>query len=95
MYPELSEIISKGHEHESVFIWLNIAVTFNRIFFFQGYDPLFIHKIKHKHILAKNYFSQIPVLASFITDDAEIEEIRKKYQEDTKPKVIEPRMPSP
>ncbi|XP_006090566.1 IQ and ubiquitin-like domain-containing protein [Myotis lucifugus] len=60
-----------------------------------GYEPLFIHKIKHKHILAKNYFSQIPVLASFIVDDAEIGEIRQKYQEDTSPKIIEPRMPRP
>ncbi|XP_059567669.1 IQ and ubiquitin-like domain-containing protein [Myotis daubentonii] len=60
-----------------------------------GYEPLFIHKIKHKHILAKNYFSQIPVLASFIVDDPEIGEIRQKYQEDTSPKIIEPQMPSP
>ncbi|ELK32810.1 IQ and ubiquitin-like domain-containing protein [Myotis davidii] len=60
-----------------------------------GYDPLFIHKIKHKHILAKNYFSQIPVLASFIVDDPEIGAIRQKYQEDTSPKIIEPQLPSP
>ncbi|KAG8524531.1 IQ and ubiquitin-like domain-containing protein [Galemys pyrenaicus] len=42
----------------------------------EGYEPLFIHKIKHKHILAKNYFSQIPLLASFILDDGEVNEIR-------------------
>ncbi|XP_004677228.2 PREDICTED: IQ and ubiquitin-like domain-containing protein [Condylura cristata] len=43
----------------------------------EGYEPLFIHKIKHKHILAKNYFSQIPLLASFILDDGEVNEIRR------------------
>ncbi|XP_004418800.1 PREDICTED: IQ and ubiquitin-like domain-containing protein [Ceratotherium simum simum] len=60
----------------------------------EGYEPLFIHKIKHKHILAKNYFSQIPVLASFIPD-GEIDEIRKKYHSETTPKIIELQTPSP
>lgn len=60
----------------------------------EAYEPLFIHKIKHKHILAKNYFSQIPVLASFILDDGEIDEIRKKYHTETPPKIIESLMPS-
>ncbi|XP_053409854.1 IQ and ubiquitin-like domain-containing protein isoform X2 [Nycticebus coucang] len=54
----------------------------------EGYRESFIHKIKHKHILAKNYFSQIPVLASFLLDDDEIGEIRMKYQSET-PKIIE------
>nr|XP_012607287.1 IQ and ubiquitin-like domain-containing protein isoform X1 [Microcebus murinus]XP_012607289.1 IQ and ubiquitin-like domain-containing protein isoform X1 [Microcebus murinus]XP_012607290.1 IQ and ubiquitin-like domain-containing protein isoform X1 [Microcebus murinus]XP_012607291.1 IQ and ubiquitin-like domain-containing protein isoform X1 [Microcebus murinus] len=49
----------------------------------EEYRPSFIHKIKHKHILAKNYFSQIPALASFILDDGEMDVIRKKYQSDT------------
>ncbi|XP_074049907.1 LOW QUALITY PROTEIN: IQ motif and ubiquitin-like domain-containing protein [Macrotis lagotis] len=31
----------------------------------EGYEPVFIHRIRHKHILAKNYFSQIPVMAAF------------------------------
>ncbi|XP_036102802.1 IQ and ubiquitin-like domain-containing protein [Molossus molossus] len=61
----------------------------------EGYEHLFIHKIKHKHILAKNYFSQIPVLASFIYDDAEIDEIRKKYEPETGPKIIESQSPNP
>nr|XP_003475091.1 IQ and ubiquitin-like domain-containing protein [Cavia porcellus]XP_023423101.1 IQ and ubiquitin-like domain-containing protein [Cavia porcellus] len=55
----------------------------------KGYKPLFVHKVKHKHILAKNYFCQIPVLASFIVDDGEIEEIRSKYHVDTAPKIIQ------
>uniref|UniRef100_A0A5F9DFY8 IQ motif and ubiquitin domain containing n=1 Tax=Oryctolagus cuniculus TaxID=9986 RepID=A0A5F9DFY8_RABIT len=59
----------------------------------QGYGPLFIHMIKHKHILAKNYFSQIPALAAFILDDAEIDEIRKRYHPDTAPKIIEIQRP--
>ncbi|XP_005402382.1 PREDICTED: IQ and ubiquitin-like domain-containing protein [Chinchilla lanigera] len=61
----------------------------------KGYGRVFIHRIKHKHILAKNYFSQIPVLASFILDDGEIEEIRSKYHVDTAPKIIEVRRPCP
>ncbi|XP_049497716.1 IQ and ubiquitin-like domain-containing protein isoform X2 [Panthera uncia] len=61
----------------------------------EGYEPSFIHKIKHKHILAKNYFSQIPVLASFILDDGEIDEIRKKYNSETTPKIIVSQRPSP
>uniref|UniRef100_A0A7N5P6Y0 IQ motif and ubiquitin domain containing n=1 Tax=Ailuropoda melanoleuca TaxID=9646 RepID=A0A7N5P6Y0_AILME len=61
----------------------------------EGYEPLFIHKIKHKHILAKNYFSQIPVLASFILDDGEIDEIRKKYHSETAPKIIVSQRPGP
>ncbi|XP_037692193.1 IQ and ubiquitin-like domain-containing protein isoform X2 [Choloepus didactylus] len=59
----------------------------------EAYEPLFIHKIKHKHILAKNYFSQITVFASFLLDDSEIDEIKKKYQTDTSPKIIECRRP--
>ncbi|XP_010341855.1 IQ motif and ubiquitin-like domain-containing protein isoform X2 [Saimiri boliviensis] len=61
----------------------------------EGYERSFIHKIKHKHILAKNYFSQIPVLASFILDDGEIDEIRQKYRSDTTPKIIESQRPPP
>lgn len=64
----------------------------NSIFFsLQGYGRLFIHKIKHKHILAKNYFSQIPVLASLILEDSEVEDIRSKYCTDKPPKIIEAR----
>ncbi|XP_065398592.1 IQ motif and ubiquitin-like domain-containing protein isoform X4 [Macaca fascicularis] len=61
----------------------------------EGYERSFIHKIKHKHILAKNYFSQIPVLASFILDDPEIDEIRWKHHSDTTPKIIESQRPPP
>ncbi|XP_008055258.1 IQ and ubiquitin-like domain-containing protein [Carlito syrichta] len=61
----------------------------------EGYRPSFIHKIKHKHILAKNYFSQIPVLASFILDDGKIDEIRRKYHPDTTPKIMESRQSPP
>ncbi|XP_036912388.1 IQ and ubiquitin-like domain-containing protein [Sturnira hondurensis] len=61
----------------------------------EGYRPLFIHKIKHKHFLAKNYFSQIPVLASFLLEDPEVEEIRKKYHPETTPKIIESPRPAP
>ncbi|XP_074840214.1 IQ motif and ubiquitin-like domain-containing protein [Carettochelys insculpta] len=32
----------------------------------EAYEVAFIHRIKHKHILAKNYFSQIPEMASFL-----------------------------
>ncbi|XP_032726149.1 IQ and ubiquitin-like domain-containing protein isoform X2 [Lontra canadensis] len=61
----------------------------------EGYEPLFIHKIKHKHILAKNYFSQIPVLASYLLGDGEIDEIQKKYHSETTPKIIVSQRPSP
>nr|XP_006202394.1 IQ and ubiquitin-like domain-containing protein [Vicugna pacos] len=61
----------------------------------EGYEPLFIHKIKHKHFLAKNYFSQIPLLAAFLLDDGEVDEIRKNHQTDTTPKIIEIQRPSP
>ncbi|XP_021093274.1 IQ and ubiquitin-like domain-containing protein isoform X2 [Heterocephalus glaber] len=61
----------------------------------KGYGLVFIHKIKHKHILAKNYFSQIPVLASFILDGGEMEEIKSKYHTDTAPKIIEVQRPCP
>ncbi|XP_077896421.1 IQ motif and ubiquitin-like domain-containing protein isoform X2 [Ictidomys tridecemlineatus] len=54
----------------------------------EEYGQVFIHKIKHKHILAKNYFSQIPALASYILDRGEFNEIRKKYYTDTSPKII-------
>ncbi|KAB0375984.1 hypothetical protein FD755_012627 [Muntiacus reevesi] len=61
----------------------------------QGYEPLFIHKIKHKHFLAKNYFSQIPLLASFLVDDGEVEEIRKKHQSEPTTKILEVQRPGP
>nr|XP_023400359.1 IQ and ubiquitin-like domain-containing protein [Loxodonta africana] len=61
----------------------------------EGYEPLFIHKIKHRHILAKNYFAQIPVLASFILEDEEMDEIRMKYRPKTSPKIIESKGPCP
>ncbi|KAM4678088.1 IQ motif and ubiquitin-like domain-containing protein isoform 1-T2 [Discoglossus pictus] len=32
----------------------------------EAYGTVFIHKIKHKHTLAKNYFSQIPKMAPFL-----------------------------
>ncbi|XP_075414731.1 IQ motif and ubiquitin-like domain-containing protein isoform X2 [Tenrec ecaudatus] len=57
----------------------------------EGYEPVFIHKIRHKHILAKNYFSQIPLLASFLQEDEEMDEIRKKHHPDTSLKIIEPK----
>ncbi|XP_066222251.1 IQ motif and ubiquitin-like domain-containing protein isoform X2 [Saccopteryx leptura] len=60
----------------------------------EGYVPLFIHKIKHKHILAKNYFSQIPILNAFILDDVETDEIRKKHEPETSLKIIESQRPS-
>ncbi|XP_047417415.1 IQ and ubiquitin-like domain-containing protein [Sciurus carolinensis] len=59
----------------------------------EGYEPVFIHKIKHKHILARNYFSHIPVLASYILDHGEMNEIRRKYYVDTSPKIIEAKGP--
>lgn len=88
---------AKAPRHDSIFIWQNISAIFTRIWFFslQGYERSFIHKIKHKHILAKNYFSQIPVLASFILDDPEIDEIRWKHHSDTTPKIIESQRPPP
>ncbi|KAF4020257.1 hypothetical protein G4228_012204 [Cervus hanglu yarkandensis] len=61
----------------------------------EGYEPLFIHKIKHKHFLAKNYFSQIPLLASFLVDDGEVEEIRKKHQSEPTTKILEVQRPGP
>ncbi|XP_055974469.1 IQ and ubiquitin-like domain-containing protein [Sorex fumeus] len=57
----------------------------------EGYKPLFIHKIKHKHILAINYFSQVPALASFILKDEEVKDIRKKYKNDSKPTILKAR----
>ncbi|KAM8980331.1 IQ and ubiquitin-like domain-containing protein [Sarcophilus harrisii] len=45
----------------------------------EGYEPVFIHRIKHKHILAKNYFSQIPMMAS-ILHHSDVEE--KTMEED-------------
>jgi len=35
-------------------------------FSFQAYEAAFIHRIKHKHIQAKNYFAQIPAMTSFL-----------------------------
>ncbi|XP_076185980.1 IQ motif and ubiquitin-like domain-containing protein isoform X4 [Aptenodytes patagonicus] len=32
----------------------------------EAYEAAFIHRIKHKHIRAKNYFAQIPAMASFL-----------------------------
>ncbi|NWR72889.1 IQUB protein, partial [Centropus unirufus] len=32
----------------------------------KAYEETFIHRIKHKHIQAKTYFAQIPVMASFL-----------------------------
>ena len=75
---------------------VSLGRTSNLIFFsFQGYEPLFIHKIKHKHFLAKNYFSQIPLLASFLLDDGEVDEIRKKHLSEPTSKIIEIQRPSP
>ncbi|XP_036617103.1 IQ and ubiquitin-like domain-containing protein [Trichosurus vulpecula] len=53
----------------------------------EGYEPVFIHRIKHKHILAKNYFSQIPMMAAFLQcDDTEDE---AKEEESNAPKEKE------
>ena len=30
---------------------------------FQAYGKTFIHKVKHKHALARNYFSRLPGMA--------------------------------
>ncbi|NP_766123.2 IQ and ubiquitin-like domain-containing protein [Mus musculus] len=54
----------------------------------KGYGHHFVHKIKHKHILAKNYFSQIPTLASLILNDDEVEDIRSKHSTKSPPKII-------
>lgn len=62
---------------------------------FQGYERWFIHKIKHKHILAKNYFSQIPVLASFVLDDDEADEIRREGDTESTPDLLESQRPCP
>ncbi|KAH0616556.1 hypothetical protein JD844_027752 [Phrynosoma platyrhinos] len=35
----------------------------------KAYEPVFIHRIKHKHILARNYFSQFPELAAALHKD--------------------------
>ncbi|XP_061496133.1 IQ and ubiquitin-like domain-containing protein isoform X2 [Rhineura floridana] len=35
----------------------------------KAYEMVFIHKIKHKHILARNYFSQFPELAAALHKD--------------------------
>ncbi|XP_042326578.1 IQ and ubiquitin-like domain-containing protein [Sceloporus undulatus] len=35
----------------------------------KAYEPVFIHRIKHKHILARNYFSQFPKLAAVLHKD--------------------------
>ncbi|KFR11184.1 IQ and ubiquitin-like domain-containing protein, partial [Opisthocomus hoazin] len=32
----------------------------------EAYEAAFIHRIKHKHIQAKNYFAQIPAMTSFL-----------------------------
>ncbi|NWX16364.1 IQUB protein, partial [Aegotheles bennettii] len=32
----------------------------------EAYEAVFIHRIKHKHIRAKNYFAQIPVMTPFL-----------------------------
>ncbi|KAM7127675.1 IQ motif and ubiquitin-like domain-containing protein isoform 2-T3 [Ciconia maguari] len=32
----------------------------------EAYEAAFIHRIRHKHIRAKNYFAQIPAVASFL-----------------------------
>ncbi|XP_075349315.1 IQ motif and ubiquitin-like domain-containing protein isoform X2 [Mycteria americana] len=32
----------------------------------EAYEAAFIHRIRHKHIRAKNYFAQIPAMASFL-----------------------------
>ena len=29
----------------------------------QGYGPSFIHKVKQRHVLAKNYFAKLPQFA--------------------------------
>lgn len=75
-----------------IYLWHLIQSDFLS---FQGYEPLFIHKIKHKHFLAKNYFSQIPLLASFLLDDGEVEEIRKKHQSEPTTKILEVHRPGP
>ncbi|XP_060633734.2 IQ motif and ubiquitin-like domain-containing protein [Anolis sagrei] len=35
----------------------------------KAYEPAFIHRIKHKHMLARNYFSQFPELAGALHKD--------------------------
>ncbi|XP_068943212.1 IQ motif and ubiquitin-like domain-containing protein [Petaurus breviceps papuanus] len=54
----------------------------------EGYEPVFIHRIKHKHILAKNYFSQIPMMAAFLHHEDEAEE--EEESNETKEKESSP-----
>ncbi|XP_020822055.1 IQ motif and ubiquitin-like domain-containing protein isoform X2 [Phascolarctos cinereus] len=52
----------------------------------EGYEPVFIHKIKHKHILAKNYFSQIPMMAAFLHVYDTEDEAKEEESNETKDK---------
>uniref|UniRef100_A0A4X2M080 IQ motif and ubiquitin domain containing n=2 Tax=Vombatus ursinus TaxID=29139 RepID=A0A4X2M080_VOMUR len=52
----------------------------------EGYEPVFIHKINHKHILAKNYFSQIPMMAAFLHVYDTEDEAKEKESNETKDK---------
>ena len=54
-------------------LWTVINITFGnttRNFFFQAYGKTFIHKVKHKHTLARNYFSRLPGMAEHLRRDA-------------------------
>lgn len=42
------------------------CIYWDFFFSFQAYEAAFIHRIKQKHIRAKNYFAQIPAMASFL-----------------------------
>ncbi|XP_043824396.1 IQ and ubiquitin-like domain-containing protein [Dromiciops gliroides] len=52
----------------------------------EGYEPVFIHRIKHKHILAKNYFSQIPLMAAFLHHSEIEDEAKEEESNETKEK---------
>ena len=54
-------------------LWTVINITFGnttRNFFFQAYGKTFIHKVEHKHTLARNYFSRLPGMAEHLRRDA-------------------------
>ncbi|XP_044534228.1 IQ and ubiquitin-like domain-containing protein [Gracilinanus agilis] len=61
----------------------------------EGYEPVFIHRIKHKHILARNYFSEIPMMAAFLHQEHRIkkeqvvEEEDDEYEDELHPKEIQ------
>ena len=54
-----------GAKHVSM---LNKSIISKVFWFLQAYGVVFIRNVKHRHTMARKYFSQIPLMTEYLHD---------------------------